>query len=143
MLRSAAWTIALTITLVVSGATLLRSQQKSSPTNAHAQQVELSGKEMFHSYCASCHGDDAKGHGPASVALKILPPDLTRLAARNHGKFPTDYVNNVIVHGTSTPAHGSAEMPVWGPVFVALNDQRVVVVRVSKLDEYLESLQVP
>ncbi|HUJ11528.1 MAG TPA: c-type cytochrome, partial [Verrucomicrobiae bacterium] len=24
-----------------------------------------SGKEMFMSYCASCHGKDAKGDGPA------------------------------------------------------------------------------
>jgi mono/diheme cytochrome c family protein len=96
---------------------------------------------MFRSYCASCHGEDAKGHGPAAQALKIAPPDLTALAKQNKGKFPTEYVNTVIVHGVNTPAHGSADMPVWGPVFVGLNDQRMVIVHVSRLSEYLETLQ--
>jgi mono/diheme cytochrome c family protein len=35
---------------------------------------------MFKEYCASCHGADAKGHGPAVRALKVAPPDLTMLS---------------------------------------------------------------
>jgi mono/diheme cytochrome c family protein len=39
-----------------------------------------SGKDMFDSYCAVCHGKDAKGNGPAATAMKTPPADLTTLA---------------------------------------------------------------
>jgi mono/diheme cytochrome c family protein len=35
-----------------------------TPTNP------ASGKEMFDTYCAVCHGTDGKGSGPAAPALK-------------------------------------------------------------------------
>jgi len=133
--------IAVSMLLLVFGMPSLQGQQKSAPAKGGAP-VELSGKEMFKSYCASCHGEDAKGNGPVAPALKVSPPDLTTLAKRNNGKFPTDYVNTVIVHGVNTPAHGTAEMPIWGPVFVGLNDQRMVILHVSRLSEYLETIQV-
>ena len=44
-----------------------------------------SGKEMFQAYCASCHGADAKGDGPAAAALKSKPANLTELAKNNGG----------------------------------------------------------
>ena len=37
-------------------------------------------------YCASCHGLDARGNGPAAFVLKTTPPDLTALAKR-HGEI--------------------------------------------------------
>jgi mono/diheme cytochrome c family protein len=132
----------LSMVLLSAGATALMSQQKPGPSKADNGPVELSGKDMFKSYCASCHGMDAKGHGPVAAALKVAPPDLTLLAKHNKGEFPADYVNTAIVHGVNTPAHGTAEMPIWGPVFVGINDQRLVVLRVNKLSEYLETLQV-
>ena len=133
--------LAVALALMASGATVLMSQQKAAQFQANGAPVELTGKEMFKGYCASCHGEDARGHGPAAQALKIAPPDLTMLARENKGKFPADYVKTVIVHGVNTPAHGSAEMPVWGPVFVGVNDQRTVIVNVNRLSDYLESLQ--
>ena len=41
-------------------------------------------------------------------------------------------------------AHGSTEMPVWGPVFLALTDmnQAAVRQRINDLNEYIKSLQV-
>src|SRR6516225_5684036 len=50
-----------------------------------------SGKQTYTHYCASCHGADARGNGPAAVVLKTSPPDLTTLAKRHGGKFPYDY----------------------------------------------------
>ena len=41
-------------------------------------------------------------------------------------------------------AHGSKDMPVWGPVFssVSKGDQALVQLRISNLTKYIETLQV-
>jgi len=101
---------------------------------------------MFKLYCAACHGADAKGNGPATPGLKTPPPDLTTLAKRHDGKFPDAYVINVLKHGAA-PIHGTADMPVWGPLFGSLapsngQDSQEVKLRISNLTRYLESLQV-
>ena len=72
-----------------------------------------SGAVIFKQDCAVCHGEDAKGHGPASTALTVRPPNLTTLAQRHGGKFPDDYVLSVLRNGVKAPAHGTAEMPIW------------------------------
>jgi len=46
-----------------------------------------SGKDMFDTYCAVCHGKDAKGNGPAANAMKTPPADLTTLAKGNGGSI--------------------------------------------------------
>jgi mono/diheme cytochrome c family protein len=103
-----------------------------------------SGKEMFMSYCASCHGKDAKGDGPAAAALKQAPADLTMLAKRNGGKYPSDKVTSVLRGQTILMAHGDQEMPVWGPLFWSMSQghEELVQLRIANLNRYLESLQV-
>jgi mono/diheme cytochrome c family protein len=102
----------------------------------------LSGAGMFKDYCAVCHGKDAKGDGPAAPALKHAPADLTTLAKRHGGKFPDSYVANVLRIGVKAPAHGDAEMPVWGPLFTSMDsDQEIMYVRISSLVSYIKSLQ--
>src|SRR5512137_2588513 len=76
-----------------------------------------SGQEMYMSYCAACHGKDGKGDGPAASALKAPPPDLSALAKGNNGKFPSDHFAAVLRFGTPAPAHGTSDMPIWGPLF--------------------------
>lgn len=103
----------------------------------------VSGKEMFASYCAVCHGTDAKGSGPAASALKVPPTDLTLLSKNNGGKYPSMKVN-ASIHGESAlPAHGSKEMPVWGPLFWSMSGghEGEVQQRVANLNKYIESLQ--
>jgi mono/diheme cytochrome c family protein len=103
-----------------------------------------SGKEMFRTYCASCHGKDAKGGGPAAAALKTAPPDLTTLAKRNGGKFPKEQVAGILRGQASPAAHGDPEMPVWGLVFwrASHGHDGDVQRKIAKLIRYLESLQV-
>ncbi len=103
-----------------------------------------SGKEMFNAYCASCHGTDAKGDGPAAPALKMPVTDLTTLAIKNHGAFPGAHVAAVLQGDALTPAHGSKDMPVWGPIFRAMagHSAAEVQLRIRNLTAYLESLQV-
>jgi mono/diheme cytochrome c family protein len=78
-----------------------------------------SGKQTYKEYCASCHGEDGKGIGPAASALKSPPSDLTILAKRHAGNFPEDYVGEIVRVGKPIQAHGSSDMPVWGPIFNA------------------------
>src|SRR5215472_10502921 len=76
-----------------------------------------SGQEMYKSYCASCHGTEGKGNGPAAEALKAPLTDLTALAEKNGGKYPALKVV-AILRGEEVPAaHGSKDMPIWGNLF--------------------------
>jgi mono/diheme cytochrome c family protein len=102
-----------------------------------------SGKEMYTSYCAVCHGPDGKGGGPAASALKTAPSDLTTLSKNNGGKYPALKVTSAIRGESNLPAHGSKEMPVWGSLFWGMSHghQGEVQQRVANLTEYIESLQ--
>ena len=102
------------------------------------------GPELFRAYCATCHGKDAKGSGPMAASLRIAPPDLTRIAARNGGTFPFLQVQKIISGEQQPPAtHGTREMPVWGPIFSEVSwDQDLGRVRIYSLAKYLEAIQV-
>jgi mono/diheme cytochrome c family protein len=118
--------------------------QKPTVVNVPAPRTPAnSGKQMYKAYCASCHGKGGKGDGPAADALKVPPPDLTGLTRRNNGKFPSLQVAGTITGQAGTPAHGSREMPIWGPVFMSMSHQHEseVRLRVANLTEYIKSLQ--
>ncbi|HEV2200292.1 MAG TPA: c-type cytochrome [Bryobacteraceae bacterium] len=103
----------------------------------------IKGPDLFHAYCASCHGMDAKGGGPMAASLKIAPADLTRISARNGGVFPKMRVERII-SGEEQPAsgHGSSAMPVWGPIFSQVTaDVDLGRVRIDNLALYLMSIQ--
>ena len=93
-----------------------------------------SGKEMFNSYCAVCHGKDAKGSGPT---------DLTALAKSNGGKYPAAHVAAILRGQASTPSHGSQDMPIWGPLFSSLSQghESQVQQRITNLVNYVEGVQ--
>ncbi|MGD0227449.1 MAG: cytochrome c [Terriglobia bacterium] len=102
-----------------------------------------SGKEMYLAYCATCHGKEGKGDGPAASALKVPPADLTTLSKRNKGEFPSARFTNLLNGSSGVSAHGSKEMPVWGPIFMAMEHQHesAVRLRIANLAEYVKSLQ--
>lgn len=103
-----------------------------------------SGKTSYNQYCAACHGEDGRGSGPATPTLKVSVPDLTTLSKHHGGKFPFDYVERVLRFGPGFAAHGSPEMPVWGPIFQYLENHNEAAVRkrIENLCNYLESIQV-
>ena len=102
-----------------------------------------SGKEMFKSYCASCHGLGAKGDGPAAAALNSTPRDLTLLTKSNSGKFPSERVMSILRGQATVTAHGNRDMPVWGPVFwhISQGHESEVQQRIVNLTRYIETLQ--
>jgi mono/diheme cytochrome c family protein len=109
----------------------------AKPTSA------ASGQDMYVSYCAVCHGKEGKGGGPAASALKAAPSDLTALAKKNNGQYPSLHVASIIRGDGDLPAHGNKEMPVWGPLFMAMSQghEAQVQQRITNLDQYIESLQ--
>ncbi len=100
------------------------------------------GAQLFAQHCVTCHAADLKGAGPFPPPYRT-PPDLTTLAKRHGGKFPEAYVVNVIRNGVKLPAHGPAEMPVWGSDFASTDklDKAQVSARIKALAGYLKSQQ--
>jgi mono/diheme cytochrome c family protein len=135
----------LVVALAVSG-TFLSGGQEATPTLKHTTAPATSpasGKEMFMSYCASCHGKDAKGDGPAASALKQAPADLTMLAKQSGGKYPSAKVTSILPGQSKLVAHGDQDMPIWGPVFWKMSQghEEQVQMRITNLNRYLESIQ--
>ena len=106
--------------------------------------ISMQGSKLYKIYCASCHGEDAKGHGPMAVWLKVPPSDLTRIAARNGGEFPLAQVDRIISGEAAVlSGHGTRAMPIWGPVFSQVNrDQDLGRVRIDNLARYLRDIQI-
>jgi mono/diheme cytochrome c family protein len=138
--------------LVCSAAGLLMLALTGAPADAQptikqgtAPRIQsVEGVDTFNAYCVSCHGVNAKGDGPAAMALKKVPADLTTIAKRNGGRFSVSDVEGVIMGTSVMASHGSRDMPIWGPVFHALApDTAFVKLRVANLVGYMKSIQTP
>lgn len=128
------------LTLTALTGLLAMAQQKAAPNGSKT--AEFSGAEAFQTYCASCHGTDGKGAGPAAAALKKRPPDLTLISSRNNGQFPAFRITHIIDGYEVEFAHGSHEMPVWGDYFrTAKRDEATTALREHNLTEYIRSIQ--
>jgi mono/diheme cytochrome c family protein len=105
----------------------------------------ITGRDSFELYCASCHGTTGKGDGPVAKVLKTPPADLTSLARKNDGEIPKDRVLAVLTGtGRPVPSHGSTDMPVWGPIFRALDPSAPRVrQRLDNIVAYIATLQEP
>ena len=104
--------------------------------------ASVNGVDLFKEYCAVCHGNDAKGTGPAADALKKRPADLTQLARKNGGNFPELHVMNFIKGDDVVAAHGSRDMPIMGQIFGYKSpNQDLVQVRIYNLLKYIEGVQ--
>src|SRR5208282_1527209 len=113
------------IVLAISAlAVAQQAPAQTPPVVKHVPIIDVpssSGKEMFKTYCAVCHGTDGKGNGPAATAMKNPPTDLTALAQKNGGKYPSAHVASVIRGQATLPSHGSQDMPVWGQLFSSIS----------------------
>lgn len=93
--------------------------------------------QYFALYCAECHGADATGTAAA--------PDLTRLAARHGGVFPTTEVMNQIDgygRGGAMPAFGAFLVDDRQvPVTLETGERTSAPERLVGMADYLESLQ--
>ena len=106
------------------------------------------GEDLYAQVCATCHGMDAKGGGPAAEVLVMPVPDLTRLAIDNGGVYPAERVQKSITGEGEIKAHGPVEMPIWGKAFEDARPdlkpgQRWAFarMRIAALTAYIETLQ--
>src|ERR1700693_4883183 len=100
----------------------------------------IEGLAMYKTYCAACHGPEAKGDGPMAATLKVPPADLTRISARHGGTFPLMLIERII-SGEEELTRGHGALPVWGPVFSQVDrDQDLGRVRIDNLARYLRDI---
>jgi mono/diheme cytochrome c family protein len=132
-------TRAIAAVVFVLGAGLPAAQPPKTPSPAAAVD---SGRALFMTHCASCHGIGARGDGPVADALRVRPDDLTQFAKRNGGVFPSAETRR-IVDARGVGAHGNPDMPVWGNVFrrVPSAADTDVAARIDAIVKYLESIQ--
>jgi mono/diheme cytochrome c family protein len=118
-----------------------RDQQQLSPETVRLI-GSLEGPELYKAYCAVCHGPAGRGDGPMATALRTPPSDLTKIAARNSGAYPLGRVEKIIAGEEGRGSHGTAAMPIWGPIFSQVVwDQDLGHIRMHNLATYLEKMQ--
>lgn len=123
--------------VAVAAATAEAQTIKTGPMK---QTVASDGPGMFNAYCASCHGLDGKGSGPAAKALSKAPADLTTIKARNGGTFPAIKIKRYIEGADEIAAHGSRDMPVWSTLFRSMQPDTVPL-RIQALTDFLATIQ--
>jgi mono/diheme cytochrome c family protein len=115
--------------------------------NLHADEApDLSGAQLYQDFCAMCHGSNAHGSNPGGQALNAKVPDLTLLAAHNHGVFPAEEVHRIIDGRSIRTGHGTRQMPVWGSEFYGYEGEDAtrrarVAHLIDQLVEYLRTVQ--
>lgn len=102
-----------------------------------------SGPYLYRTFCTSCHGPGGRGDGRAVVTLRVPPPDLTTIAERRGGMFPSDEIAQIIDGRKPLAGHARIDMPQWGRVLgrLELIDDATVKARVDALVAHLESMQ--
>ncbi len=128
----------------VLGSAFLTRAQTTGPPKTPLVIPSLAGSDLYQFYCATCHGRDGKGQGPVAAALKAAPPDLRGITRRHGGTFPRGSVEDFVTNDgdTVTPAHGTKDMPVWGPVFRGRDPSDTLgKVRIANVVQYIESIQ--
>lgn len=119
------------------------AQDKPLPPKEYERLIySVKGAELYRAHCAACHGAQGKGDGPVAPTLKAKPADLTMLSKKNGGTFPAQRATKIIVGDDAILIHGTREMPIWGPIFHQIEDDRDFGnVRVQNLIKYLETIQ--
>jgi|OpeIllAssembly_1097287.scaffolds.fasta_scaffold277769_2 mono/diheme cytochrome c family protein len=108
----------------------------------------IDGAALFQAYCASCHGRNGKGDGPAARAIRTPVPDLTQIAAAHPG---TDCWLHVLAelrtgHRNDWEPNVSRtdlDMPNWEPILRSMSsvDPAMGRLRLTNVSRYVASIQ--
>jgi mono/diheme cytochrome c family protein len=127
--------VVLPAVLAVSG--LVAGQEKPSVP-------QVSGSYVFRAYCASCHGPEGRGDGPLAEDLRYRPANLTLIAKRNGGEFPTELVVRIVDGRKRVRGHGGPDMPVWGDAFRNVDagfDEAAAQEKIRAVVDHLKTIQ--
>lgn len=72
--------------------------------------AESQGRTLFLHYCATCHGDQARGDGQNASNLNPPPPDLTSISRESQD---AGHIRRVIAEGSAAIGR-SPQSPPWG-----------------------------
>lgn len=138
-----AWWLACAAPLLMASAGVAVAQVQTSPDDRARSLAIEAGRETYRQFCAPCHGQDARGNGPVARLLLNPPVDLTMVSRRNNGEFPEMMFEAMLTFTRlQTAAHGTGQMPIWGPVFKSVDSSETLArARVVNLIAYLESIQ--
>ncbi|GBD39020.1 hypothetical protein HRbin37_01282 [bacterium HR37] len=89
----------------------LKEEVKSMVVATNTAGDPSKGKEKFEQICASCHGPEGKGDGPAAAALEPKPRDLSD--ASYVSTLSDEHLFKVIKEGGAAVGK-SPLMPAWG-----------------------------
>ena len=133
------------IVAAVLAASVMLAPGLVTPAAAQDYKQATGGGEIYRTYCASCHGTTARGDGALASAMNRKPANLTEIAKRNGGLYPSELVFKIIDGRQPVRGHGGPDMPVWGDVFTKSREagdaERVKAV-IQSLVEYLGSVQL-
>jgi len=141
--RSLSWGVVALAACIAYAQTGAPQPPAIAPSESQMLVDSTRGDALFTAYCSVCHGWEGKGDGPMAKSLKVAVPDLSRISARNGGKFPLTKIERVISgEDPLAQGHGTRQMPVWGPIFSQIAwDQDLGRVRTRNLAKYIEGLQ--
>lgn len=146
------WSALLVVAVLASAATGWGAARPEEEESIDAPGfLAAKGRVTFRTYCASCHGQGAKGDGNLAQYLNLPPSNLTEIAERRGGEFPRDEIIEIIDGRESAKGHGTRDMPVWGDVFksplaepgsgAAEEPEERVERKLTELVLFLESIQ--
>ncbi len=127
-----------------SAASLLAAASATGQQTTEAFSAGTSGPAVYRTYCAVCHGVEARGNGPLAENLRHAPSDLTTIAKRSAGKFDAALVHRMIDGRNPLKGHGGPDMPIWGDAFKRSSEgytEKAVKERIAALVDHLKSLQ--
>jgi len=131
--------LGIAIAIIIASTTFAEDETKDVPSSWQ-QTAVADGHELYLGLCAVCHGKSGLGDGPTAGELKTKVPDLTVLAARNNGVFPRDEVEKSVAGKSRVVSHGTAEMPIWGQMFVDERPDRKMFERKALANQRLYNL---
>ena len=133
----------LCLMFLLSAAWAYQEKNSKSMKNPKVELIpSLEGKDLFHAYCSTCHGDNGKGDGPVASFLDPKPTDQTIIAKRNGGVFTAKRVRSIIAGEDVIKAHRTRDMPTWEPIFRQKDKGRDLgKIRLENLSTYIQSWQ--
>ncbi|MGA0265534.1 MAG: c-type cytochrome [Lysobacterales bacterium] len=142
------------ITLLIAGAWLAASGLAAAEVVIKQRPLTWddvkghNGEQLYGKLCASCHGLEGKGDGPATPALTQAVPDLTHMPRDQEGLIDHGRIEKIIAGKDRRVRHGVIGMPKWEEQFKYIrtgwNDRERYAFarkRIHELAEHVESLQ--